>query len=241
MRNLQKDNIIVICTIVLCFMLTLTLCMTFSGDKLLDVFAPNNVSSACVYAIVVSGHKDMTLARQNAELIKARGGAGYVINDENIEIVYNVYLDENDANNVLSTLKEKGAYIKKIQIDEGKFNWCDANYKEAVKDALTYYDKCYDSLNNIANSLNKGEIDIEDAKIKIKVLSVQIDEIKSAFYNLTHDVDSSQITEIKLALVTALALIENVKISSSIPQTTSSIRYQLVQLVYCRQALMNVI
>ena len=46
-------------------------------------------------------------------------------------------------------------------------------------------------------------------------------------------------TKIKLGLVTTLALLDNIDFSKNEAQTASSIRYQLVQTVLCRQALMN--
>lgn len=235
-----KENIVVVCTIVLCFMLTLSLCMIFSGDGLVWVFN-DKVKSENVYAIAIGGYSDLTLARQSADLIKKRGGAGYVIvgEDKNIEILYAVYKSENDAKSVLERLDEKSAYVKTIAIDEGKFSWCKKELKECVKEALKYYDIAFDVMYSTANKLNSKEMSIDDAKTQIRVLYSQIEDIKSVFYKNVEECNDDEITQIKLALVTTLALLDGIQFNSSSANILGDIRYQLVQLVLCRQALMS--
>lgn len=80
---------------------------------------------------------------------------------------------------------------------------------------------------------------LEDVKTQIKVLYAQIEDIKSAFYQNTVDCDKDEITQTKLALVTTLALLDNIDFAKSTALVASSIRYQIVQLVLCRQALMK--
>ncbi len=235
-----KENIIVVCTIVLCFMLTLSLCMIFSGDGLVWVFN-DKVKSENIYAIAIGGYSDITLARQSADLIKKRGGAGYVLvgEESNIEILYALYKSENDAKNVLEKLDDKSAYIKTISIDEGKFSWCKKELKDAVRDALNYYDIAFDVLYSTANKLNSKEMSADDAKTQIKVLYSQIEDIKSAFYQNVVECKDDEITQIKLALVTTLALLDGIQFDVDSSTLTGDIRYQLVQLVLCRQSLMS--
>ena len=240
MRKAAKENIVVVCTIALCFVLTLSLCAMFSGNGLLGVFsASESNGGTTVYAITVGGFSDMTLARATAEVIRQRGGAGYVIEGESIELIYAAYPDRESANGVLIALDESSAYIKEIEIADSKLKWADSDIKPAVKNALGYYDKAFETLYATANALNDNSISTDDARTQIRVLQVQIEDIKSVFYQSAADYDSEQITEIKLALITALALLENVKTESSVASFTSSVRYALVQLVLCRQALMN--
>lgn len=235
-----KENIIVICTIVLCFMLTLSLCMVFSGDGLVWVFN-DKVKGENVYAIAIGGYSDLTLARQSADLIKKRGGAGYVLvgEDKSIEILYAVYKSESDAKSVLEKLDENSAYVKTITIDEGKFSWCKKELKEDVKEALKYFDIAFEVLYSTSNKLNSKEMSVEDAKTQIKVLYSQIEDIKSVFYNKVADCNDDEITQIKLALVTTLALLDGIQFDSSSASILGDIRYQLIQLVLCRQELMR--
>ena len=239
MRKGAKENIIVVCTIVLCFMLTIGLCSIFSGDGILGVFSASNKGSGTVdvYALAVGGYPDMTLARTTAELIKGRGGAGYVVSGESIEIIYAVYPDEETAKKVLIALDESSAYIKRISINIPKYKWAEGDVKTTVDSALSYYNIAFDTLYKTANSLADGSISTDDARTKIRVLNAQINDIKSGFYQNTIEINNEDVTEIKLALITAIALLDNIKTSGSVPQFVSSMRYALVQLVFCRQAL----
>lgn len=237
MRKGAKENIIVVCTIVLCFMLTIGLCSVFSGDGIIGVFSAGKDGGIKAYALAVGGYSDMTLARNAAELIKGRGGAGYVISGDSIEIIYAVYPDEESAKKVLVALDESSAYVKQIKINIPKYKWADGDIKTAVDAAMGYYKISFDSLYNTANALADGSMGVEDARTEIRVLTAQINDIKSAFYQSVSEIDNEDITQIKLALITALALLDNIKTTGSVPQFVSSLRYALVQLVYCRQAL----
>ena len=241
MRKIAKDNIIVVCTIVLCIMLTLALCVSFSEGGLLSVFNKVESKSQTMWAIACKGYSDISTARQSAEMIKSRGGAGYVQSGEEIEIIYAVYKSEQDAKKVLAGLSDKSLYLKSYDIPEGSFKWCKEDIKSAVGEALCYFDVFFDGLYDLSNKLNESKISVEEAKIEIKVLQAQIEDIKSAFYQKTANCNEEQITQIKLALVTTLALLDNVDFSKNDAYATASLRYQLVQGVLCRQALMNCI
>lgn len=241
MRKIAKDNIIVVCTIVLCIMLTLALCVSFSEGGLLSVFNKVESKSQTMWAIACKGYSDISTARQSAEMIKSRGGAGYVQSGDEIEIIYAVYKSEEDAKKVLAGLSDKSLYLKRYDISEGSFKWCKEDIKSAVGEALCYFDVFFDGLYDLSNKLNESKISVEDAKIEIKVLQAQIEDIKSAFYQKAANCNEEQITQIKLGLVTSLALLDNVDFSKNDAYATASLRYQLVQGVLCRQALMNCI
>ncbi len=239
MRKMAKENIIVVCTIVLCFMLTLAFCVTLSGEGFLSVFKDEKISSQTIYAIAVGGYSDITLARNNADLIKARGGAGYVLKGDSVEIILAVYKNVDDAESVLAALQDKSAYIKEIEISEPTLKWCDDDLKNAENTALEYFDIAFDALFDISSSLNDGQITPQDAKAQIKVLYARIEDIKSVFYAKVANYDDDEITQTKLALITTLALLDNIDFSLQTANLTACVRYQLVQLTLCRQALMK--
>ena len=207
---MAKDNIIVVCTIVLCFMITLALCLSFSEGGLLKVFNKVESESQTVWGIACGGYSTVALARQSAEMIRSRGGAGYVESGDKIEIVYAVYKSEDEANAVLAKLSDKSLYIKKYDIAKGSFKWCKDDMKSAVESALGYFQIAFDKMFECSDSLNAGSIGIDDAKTEIKVLYTQIEDIKSAFYQNTGGCDKDEITQTKLALVTTLALLDNI-------------------------------
>lgn len=238
-RKIEKDNIIVVCTIVLCFMLTLAACVTFSGEGFIGVFFSNsNVKAESVFAVATGSYADIALARANADLIKNRGGAGYVVGKEEFEIVYSVYRSKEEAQKVCDNLGDNTVYVKEIEIAKGKFSWCDKGLRKTVNNALLYFDVAFEGLFSTAKNLAENKTEIKDANVQIEVLKAQIADIKSVFYKNTENCTQDEITQIKLALVTCEALLNNISTSGGVAKTASSIRYQLVQLVYCRQALM---
>lgn len=236
---MAKENVVVVCTILLCIAFTITLCLVYSSDGLIAVFSANKKESQSFWMIVSSPYSDITLARSSALMVKNRGGAGYVKSGESIRIVYAVYEDSESCNSALKRLGSQGVFVEEIKIDECDFGWCDRQYQQAVEDALSYFQITFATLKNCADSLANESIQIVDAKTQIEVLSSQIDEIKSSFYEKVENCNCEEITQIKLALITVLALIDNVEYDESTPLCVSSIRYALVQSVFCYQALMS--
>ena len=238
----DKGNLFVVAVIVLSFVVTLGLSFIFSGKGFLSLAGVfDKEQSRNFYAVAVGGYGDMTLARSTAELIKSRGGAGYVRSEtkdgaENIEIIFAVYKDKSQAEKVVGSLGDNSAYVKEIAVKESAYSWCEGDLKQAVKDAMTYFDLTFDKLFAVSNSLNDNTLSVSDTKTQIRVLYKHIEDIKSAFYQNTQKETKSQITEIKLALITALALLDGIEYGS-VASTCSSIRYALVQLVFCYVAL----
>ena len=245
-REINKENLFVVGAIVLSFVVTLGLSFIFSGKGFLGlagVFDKEQMRT--IYAIAVGGYEDMTIARSSAELIRSRGGAGYVTKSDdeslnNIEIIYAVYSDKSAAEQVLGALDDRSAYVKEIATNVSTYSWCEGDVKAAVKEAMAYFNIAFDGMYTVSNSLNDNNMTVSDAKTKIRVLYEHIDDIKSVFYQKVQRQDKSQITEIKLALITALALLEGIEYGSQ-AETCASIRYNLVQLVLCYKALMQAV
>lgn len=236
MRKIDKGNCLVVATIVMCFALTLCCCLLFDGAGLLSAFEKKEEEHS-FFCVATGGYSDVTLARSTADLIKLRGGAGYIMKGEQIEIVLAVYPDSEQAESVLSKLGDKSAYIKEIAIDTPDYKWVKKEDLANIKNALTYFDTAFDKLYAVANSLAGSTITTEDAKTQIRVLSMTIEDIKSDFYSKFNNSEKEQITEIKLALITCIALLDNVDTSGSLAAVLSSVRYQTIQLVLCYQAL----
>ncbi len=236
MRKIDKGNCLVVATIVMCFALTLCCCLLFDGAGLLSTFEKKEEEHS-FFCVVTGGYSDVTIARSTADLIKLRGGAGYIIQGEEIEIALAVYPDSEQAESVLSKLGDKSAYINEIALKTPDYKWVKTENQDDIKAALTYFDTAYDKLYSVANSLAAGTLSTEDAKTQIRVLSMTIEDIKSDFYSKFSTSDKEEITEIKLALITCMALLDNVNTSGSLAAVLSSVRYQTVQLVLCYQAL----
>ena len=176
MRGADRQTIFCICSVALCIMATLGLSMLLSGGGILKAASLTGVKGENFYAICTGGYDDIALARNTAELINSRGGAGYVLKEDGAyEIFYAVYPSES------------GAYIKPLPIVKSKLKWASGDIKKATVSALKYFDMAFDALYDCSNSLNAEDISLEDAKVKTGVLHAQIEDLKSAFYQIATD------------------------------------------------------
>jgi hypothetical protein len=136
---------------------------------------------------------------------------------------------------VLEKTSDEGLFVRPITIKPIELNIKDKALKKSVEDALTYFDLAFDTMYKLSNDLADERITIDDVNVKIRTLYAQIEDIKSVFYAQTQDCALDSITEIKLCLVTCLAIIDGVEIGD-MASTLSSLRRQTVQLVFCRSA-----
>lgn len=238
MRREDKGNILAICAVALCVMITLGLCLMLSGQGFVGAMLFEGVEKDSVFFVCSGPYEDIVLARNTSELISSRGGAGYMMGDGSFELVYAAYPNEADASGVVSALGS-GAYVKKIELKKSKLKWAQKEEKQAALAALGYYDIAFSTLYECANKLNANELTIEDVKIKIGVLRQQIEDIKRDFDNKTDEESDARVVEIKVAIITALALADNLELGKTSAKAMSSLRYAEVQLVLSRQALME--
>lgn len=238
-RRKSGDNGLVIATVIVSLLFVVAVGYFIGGDNLVSsVFnkASKEVQTFCF--LTTDTFEDITIARQNADIIRNRGGAGYVDMREGNRIILAVYPDVQSAKSVQQKLGDNSIIVASIDIPAFKINMKDKTLNTACDNALEYFDIAFDELYNMSNSLADNNIAIEDVKVKLDVLRTQIGDIKSVFYEKTKDADDAEITEIKVAIVTCLALIDGVEIGD-LARTLSSLRRQTVQLVFCHVALAN--
>lgn len=243
MRKSDKQNALAVAAVALCFMLTLGLCYLIGGEGFLHAFNQSEGVVKC-YLLCSGSYEDVTLARSAAELIKTRGGAGYVVTGERCEVVLAAYADREDAEKVMqSGSGGSGTYIKEVTVGEPDTDWASGSLKDAVDKALGYYDTVFETLYDAANGLAASTLTLTDVRTEIAVCRARVEELRGEFNSAAAGEDDARCTEVKLALVTAVALIDNVLLSDSAGSAAavSSLRYQCVQLVFCREALCNVL
>lgn len=236
---MQKDrgNILALCAVLLCVLLVIGLCFTLSGQGIIGAMLFEGVEKESVYLVCAGPYDDLALAKNSAELIRSRGGAGYLLGSGEYELVYAAYPDLSGAQSVAQALG--GAYVKTLNIRKSKLKWAKGDERDATLAALKYYRIAFDALYSCANELNVGEATIDDVKVKIGVLREQIVEIKSVFGQNVTDDDDQKIMNVKLALLAALAIVDNITFDGGEAKTLSSLRYASVQLSLSRQALMD--
>ena len=86
MLKSDRQNALAVAAVALCFMLTLGLCYFLGGEGFLLAFNQSEAEVKC-YLLCSGAYENTELARAAAELVKSRGGAGYVILGETAEVV----------------------------------------------------------------------------------------------------------------------------------------------------------
>ncbi len=238
----EKQDALVICAVALCFLITLAMCFIIDGEGFVAVVRSGSGDDETYYLLCGGAYENISLARNYADLIKARGGAGYVLAEEgSYQVILSVYSDSEDAQAALESSGMQGAYLLELTILNPSCEWA-GDAKGEAEAALGYFSLAYAELNSLSRGVADGTLTLTDARTRLDVLRERISEIKADFYDATAEKSDNRHTEIKLALVTTVALLDNVSFSSpsgaeSAAYACASMRYQQVQLVMCRKAL----
>ena len=242
MRKSDRQNALAVAAVALCFMLTLGLAYLLGGEGFLLAFNQSDADEKC-YLLCGGAYENVELAREAAELVKTRGGAGYVIVGEECEVVLAAYLTLEDAEKVLDGGGGgTGAYLKEVPVGAFDTAALGDDIADETESALGYFSLSFDCFTSAADGLSAGTLTASDVRIRLAVCRARVEELRTAFSDAAREVSDARATELKLALVTALALIDNVIAADMYGSAAviSSLRYQSVQLALCREALLGV-
>lgn len=237
-----KQDALAICAVALCFAITLSMCFILDGEGFLAAIGVSGGDGETYYLLCGGAYENIALARNYADLMRTRGGAGYVLADgERYEVILAVYSSSSDAEAALGASGMQGAYLRELTILNPSAEWAKGS-EGAVVSAMKYFPLTYSELTSLSRGLSEGGLTFTDVRTRLDVLRVRLDEMKSEFYSATSKLSDGRYTEIKMALVTALALVFNVSFESpsgaeDIAYACASLRYQAVQLVMCRKSL----
>ena len=242
MRKSDRQNALAVAAVALCFMLTLGLAYLLGGEGFLLAFNQSDADEKC-YLLCGGAYENVELAREAAEL--SRGGAGYVIVGEECEVVLAAYLTLEDAEKVLDGGGGgTGAYLKEVAVGAFDTAALGDDIADETESALGYFSLTFDCFTSAADGLSAGTLTASDVRTRLAVCRARVEELRTAFSDAAREVSDARATELKLALVTALALIDNVTVTAAdmygSAAVISSLRYQSVQLALCREALLGV-
>ena len=213
-RKMKGKVLLTVLITVFAFSLTLFAADLLSGKSGIAEYAAlftksKQEESVSYYAVYAMQTEDMSLAYKNASAVRAEGGAGYVLKDQDrFYVILNVYSSENDAKVVAE--KEVNYAVYEMRIPLPKKNDDHLSFFESTADL---YMESYEVLYQAANDLASGKYGEEDmkrslekqreriaakqevfaesirgkentARIEYKVF---LSEIKSAFDNLASD------------------------------------------------------
>ena len=181
MKRSDRQNALVVSAIALCFMLTLGLSYFLAGEGFLLAFNQSEADEKC-YLLCAGSYENAELARNAAELVRSRGGAGYVMTKERAEVVLAAYKSREDAEKVVeSGSAGGGAYILEVPVGEVSVSWAEESFRDAAKSALDYFDIVFDCLYETANGVAEGALTLLDARTRVAVCRVRVEEMREDF------------------------------------------------------------
>ena len=181
MRKSDKQNALAVAAVALCFMITLGLCYLIGGEGFLLAFNRSDGEVKC-YLLCSGLYENVTLARNAAELVKSRGGAGYVVTGDACEVVLSAYAEKEDAEAVLQNGGAgSGAYIKEVTVGEISTEWASDAFAEEAEDALGYYDTVFECLYESANGLAGSTLTLTDVRTSVAVCRARVEDLREKF------------------------------------------------------------
>ena len=162
-RRGNTKTLVTVLVTILCFSLTLIAADLLSGRSTLSQYVAlftgkADDGSVAFYAVYAMKTEDMALAYKNAASIRAEGGAGYVLKDqEEYYVILNAYYDENDAKKVADREINYDVYtISFPRIDEKSDTF---SFTASTEDLFF---ESYHFLYEAANALAAGNYGKED-------------------------------------------------------------------------------
>lgn len=225
----RRARKITIFAIIICFCATLLILDYFSdGYVLADFDEVNALNKTTYYCVQMGMYSDLETANYYANLIKLRGGGGFVLKDGNFRVLASVYKNSAEAESVITRLNNLGTtcslYV--LQTEEIFDVSLSHSDREKIQTISLCTDYAYQELYNLSN-----EIDVEtvtNAEIKGRIQSI-LDSLEE-YETLLLSTKSTKKAEIKSCLSAIKESITKLPLSP----TSSSIRYAYIEILVSR-------
>lgn len=229
-KILDRGNALVISAILLCFMFTLLLTGLLNGGGFLTALSWGD-ENITFYAISGGCYESIQLAREDASIVRDRGGAGFVLSKEGYyHILLNAYRSKEDAETVLKK-QSADAYIVEINIPRYDYSWCKKNQRNGVESALSALNSVFDELYSLANSIDEGELNSLDIATKVTLILNKLEVSKKEFSKSVIS-ESEQKTKLESAITSVSAILQGLSLTtSSGAQLLSTIRYHSISVI----------
>jgi len=177
----------------------------------------------CVYAMKT---EDMALAYKNAAAVRAEGGAGYVLKDQNtFYVVLNAYSDEKDAKAIAE--KEVNYAIYEIRSPAPNSESEKLSYLSSTKNI---YAESYHVLYQSANDLASGKYGEEDMKRSLQKQREKIIAAQETYAESIRGIEDNARIEYKVLLAEIRGAFDNLLENSN--SLVSDARYYSVMILH---------
>lgn len=180
----NKNGVFITVIILLCFLITAA-----SAELLTNNYLTNELFSfkranirASYYALVGAPHNLREDALPEAILVRQGGGASYILEkDAKFYVIYNVYLDKDAAKAVEA--KNKGTNIMALDINKLESKNIDTDLLVKLEEAAQLCESTITALYTVASAMEKQEINIFDAQMRLGELKTPILHYKQSMYS----------------------------------------------------------
>ena len=245
----KSPKILTILFCVLCLAICLSMSELFSS--LITVGGFNSSSkdsqvkqnSFSLYAISVLASQTKVQAKEMCELIKRKGGAGYIWQtSESYYVLTSCYENQADAQKVSDNLKESNTQNEIIKLDfESITITIDGieQEKSALEKSVQSYKNLYKKLYDLSVSVDTELLTEIKAKVSLSEITSDFAKTKSSFESLFNSRLTSTLLELKLSLGSVSNMLgELADFSSTTIPYSSQIKYTYFQVLeeYCSLA-----
>ncbi len=219
--KIRKGNLVLIVLIMLCFLLTFAFAGLYSTGSVLGVFGSGNNSG--YYAVYKTIGKDYSQAEAHSLVVRSGGGGGNIVkNKDDYIVIYAVYLDKGQADNVASRedgLEVTDLSIKELDVEHEEYARL---YRELKVSAL---DGLYAAAIAYAQTSNDQELDQT-----VRAIAVECEELKSII-DRDDSLENSEKLSIIVAIDTIAGKVESITYAESGAETMANVWYQMYAIV----------
>lgn len=211
-----RRTFIVVCVILLCFFVTILVADSLTGGYVLDelqtILTNESRINNVYYAVECRTFEDIDSARVYANTLRARGGAGYVVNDNGYRVLAEMYSSRSDAESVARSLKLDGedARVYSVEIKDVDYSKFPSSTRNVVKNTLKYIDDVYMELYTIGLDLAEKRIDESMAKSRVIGLYKKMNNVSVEFNaNCDNETNDINIIKVRVQLRAVEGVLEN--------------------------------
>ena len=196
------------------------------------------LSGLNLYALQAGVFDNEENAKELAQSLQEKGGAGYVRSGEEFRVYVSAYETEEEAENVSDRLESEqnlSCKIREISSEKLKLKiTAPSAAVESAKAAFSLAGQLESKLCELSLSLDKSEISATKALESIKALSEHISSVKSDFESNTSGADSPVYSAISAYLSGAASAVDKLLENETASELSPQIKYSYIDAAFLR-------
>lgn len=192
------------------------------------------VNGSEYFAVNMGTYADESSAKIQAEKVRARGAAGYIVSDNNYKILASCYTTKRDAESVIDSLKKGlvSASLFVVSVPKVHIQNISEGAKDTLTEALSYYQKIYADLYAITVGIDTGALNAEGIYGALEALISGVSGVSGRLDNLSDSDSGARLAHIKALYVSVLNLLSAVNLYENYFDISVNLRYNYLRILY---------